>query len=75
MLSQGIRKIMKENEKYTDMLEYYDKTRVLPIKKIRRSFTIKQMNYRKLKELSNRTGKSMSKLLDKMIDRQEFSNA
>ena len=73
MLLQEIRRIMRDNEKYTDMLEYYDKTRVLPLEKIRRSFTIKQMNYQKLKELSNKTGKSMSDLLDGMIAKQQIT--
>ena len=73
MLLQEIRRIMMDNEKYTDMLEYYDKTRVLPLEKIRRSFTIKQMNYQKLKELSNKTGKSMSDLLDGMIAKQQIT--
>ena len=70
MLSQEIRKIMKENNKYAKMLEEYDKTGIFPLDKIRRSFTIKQMNYQKLKKISKRTEKSMSDLLDEMIEKK-----
>jgi hypothetical protein len=69
MLSPEIRRIMKENKKYTDMLTYYDRTGRFPLKKIRRSFTLKEMNITKLKELSKRTGKSMSDLLDEFIEK------
>jgi len=68
MLPLEIRRIMKENEKYTDMLEYYDRTGRFPLDKIRRSFTLKEMNTTKLKQLSKKTGKSMSDILDGLID-------
>ena len=69
MLSQEIRQIMKENDKYARMLEEYDRTGMFPLEKIRRSFTIKRMNYNKLKSVSKKTGKSMSDLLDEMIEK------
>ena len=70
MLSQAIRRIMKDNKKYTKMLEEYDRTGIFPLDKIRRSFTIKQMSYAKLKNMSDESGKSMSDLLDEMIERR-----
>ncbi len=69
MLSQEIRKIMKENEKYTKMLEEYDKTGKLPLEKIRRSFTLKRMTINKLKLASKKTGKSMSEIIDEMVNK------
>jgi hypothetical protein len=68
MLSQEIRKVMKENEKYADMLAEYDRTGKLPIEKIRRSFTLKRMTVSKLKEASDNSGKSMSDIIDCLVD-------
>jgi hypothetical protein len=68
MLSPEIRRIMKENEKYANMLEEYDRTGEFPLDKIRRSFTLKRMTVKKLKRVSEKTGKSMSGLIDKIVD-------
>ena len=68
MLSREIEKIIKENEKYARMLEEYDRTRVLPIKKIRRSFTLKKMTIDKLKHVSKNSGKSMSDVIDNLVE-------
>jgi len=68
MLSQEIRRIMKENEKYTKMLEEYDRTGKFPLEKIRRSFTLKRMTINKLKKMSKKTGKSMSDIIDGLVD-------
>ena len=74
MLSREIRRIMKENEKYTKMLEEYDRTGHLPIEKIRRSFTLKRMSYDKLKKASKEMGKSMSDIIDDIIDKNLKTN-
>ncbi len=37
MLSPDIKRIMKENRRYLEMLEYYDRTGKLPLKKERRN--------------------------------------
>ncbi|RLI96483.1 MAG: hypothetical protein DRO96_02985 [Candidatus Aenigmatarchaeota archaeon] len=58
MLSPEIKRIMKENERYTQMLEYYDKTGKLPLKKIRKNFTLKIINYEKLKKASKEKTKT-----------------
>lgn len=68
MLSQEIRRIMKENEKYAKMLEDYDRTGKFPLEKIRRSFTLKRMTIDKLKSLSKKTGRSMSDIIDSLIE-------
>ena len=75
MLPQDIRRIMKENKKFTDMLEYYDRTGRFPLQKIRRSFTLKEINITKLKEMSKKTGKSMSDILDDFIEEHAKAKA
>jgi len=69
MLSQEIRRIMKENEKYANMLEEYDRTGEFPLDKIRRSFTLRKMTVNKLKKVSQKTGKSMSAIIDNVVDK------
>jgi len=68
MLSQEIKRIMKENEKYAKMLEEYDRTGKLPIEKIRISFTIKRMTADTLKRISQKTGNSMSDIIDDLVE-------
>ena len=68
MLPREIRRTMKENEKFVRMLEEYDRTGKSPWGKIRRSFTLKRMTVEKLKETSKKTGKSMSDIIDKLVD-------
>jgi hypothetical protein len=68
MSLQEIRRIMKENEKYANMLEEYDRTGKFPLEKIRRSFTLKRMSINKLKTLSKDSGKSMSEIIDALIE-------
>jgi hypothetical protein len=50
------------------MLEEYDRTGKPPWEKIRRSFTLRRMTVEKLKETSKKTGKSMSDIIDKLVD-------
>ena len=68
MLSPEIKKIAKKNERYTKMLEYFDSTGKLPSRKTRRSFTITKMDFDKLKDASKRRGRSMSDILDELIE-------
>ena len=69
MLSQEIRRIMKENEKYANMLEEYDRTGEFPLDKVRRSFTLRKMTMNKLRRTSEKTGKSMSAIIDNVVDK------
>jgi len=68
MLSKDIKRILKENEKYFKILEDFDRTGKFGLDKIRRSFTIKQMNYEKLKKLSKQKKINMSEILDNTIE-------
>lgn len=73
MRFREIERIMKENEKYAKMLEEYDKTGVFPLDKVMRSFTVKNMTASKLKAVSKATGKSMSDIIDDLVE-NNFNN-
>ena len=64
-----VEKILKENEKYTKMLDYYDRTGRMPARKVPKTFTISQAGFDKLKAQSKKTGKTMSALLDELIEK------
>ena len=64
-----VEKILKENGKYTKMLEYYDRTGRMPARKVPKTFTIQQSSFDRLNAESKRTGKTMSALLDEMIEK------
>ena len=68
MLPKEFERILDKNERYMKMLEYYDRTGRFPLDKIRRSFTLKEMNVTKLKKMSKETGRSMSDILDELIE-------
>ena len=68
MVPREIKRIMNENEKFTDMLEEFDRTGEFPLDKIRRSFTLKKMTVNKLKRVSKKTGHSMSDIIDSVIE-------
>lgn len=69
VLSPGIKRIMKKNERYAKLLEYYDRTGRLPLKKTRRNFTLKDINFQRLKKASKSSGKSMSRILDELVEK------
>lgn len=67
MLWKEIERIMKENEKYAQMLEEFDRTGILAIGKIRRSFTIRNSTFAALKCQSKATGRPMSDIIDQLV--------
>ena len=71
MLPKRYERILDRTEKYMKMLEYYDRTGRFPLDKLRRSFTLKEMNITKLKQISRKTGKSMSDRLDELIENKK----
>ena len=73
MRFQEIERIMKENERYAKILEDYDRTGLFPLDKVRRSFTLKQMTMQKLRSLSKSTGKSMSDIIDDLVENKNFN--
>jgi len=64
-----VEKILRENWKYTKMLEYYDRTGRMPARKVPKTFTLQQSSFDMLKAEAQRTGKNMSRLLDEMIEK------
>ena len=64
-----IERIMKEKEKYAQMLEEFDRTGILAIDKIRRSFTIRNSTFAALKSHSKSTGRPMSSLIDDIVEK------
>lgn len=68
MLPRDIERILKKNEKYARVLEEYDRTGKFPLEKLRRNFTLKRMTMDKLKRLSRESGKSMSSIIDSMVE-------
>ena len=65
-----IESIMKKNQKYADMLEYYDRTGRFPLDKVRKNFTLKEINATRLEEGAEKRRTSMSALLDRLIEKE-----
>lgn len=68
-----LNKIKKILEKYKDVfkiLENYDKTRELPFHRKRIDITLSVSTIRKLKEISNNTGKPISQIIEERIYRE-----
>ena len=68
MLSKDAERILKRYKRFFDAFEEYDRTGKFPLEKIRRSFTIRQGNYQKLKREAGKRKIPMSELLDRMIE-------
>jgi len=68
MLSKDIEMIIVKYKKYIDAFEEFDRTGKWPLEKTRRSFTIQQAAYQKLKAEAKKRKMSMSDLLDELIE-------
>ena len=64
MLSNKAKKILKENKRVFEILENYDKTRELPFQRKRIDITLSLETIKKLKELKERTNKSVSRIIE-----------
>ena len=67
MQSREIKKIIKKYKDVFDTLENYDKTRELPFQRKRIDITLSVGTINKLKELKEKTGKSISKIIEEKI--------
>ena len=67
MNKEKISKIMKENKEYFDMLENYDKTRELPFQRKRIDITLSVRTINKLNEMSRKTGKPVSRIIEECV--------
>lgn len=69
MRSNEIQKILKENKKYFDLLENYDKTKELPFQRKRIDVTLSVASINKLKEMRKKTGRPISRIIEDCINR------
>jgi len=67
MQSDKIKKILKEYKDVFDTLENYDKTRELPFQRKRIDITLSVWTINKLKEMSIKTGKPISRIIEERI--------
>lgn len=67
MQSDKIKKILKEYKDIFDTLENYDKTRELPFQRKRIDITLSVETINKLKEISLKTGKPISRIIEEKI--------
>lgn len=67
MQSDKIKKILKEYKDVFDTLENYDKTRELPFQRKRIDITLSVETINKLKEISLKTGKPISRIIEEKI--------
>lgn len=65
--NKKIKKIIDENMEVFDMLEIYDQTRELPFQRKRIDITLSVKAITKLKELSRKTKKPISKIIEERI--------
>jgi len=67
MQSNRMQKIMHKYRDIFETLENYDKTRELPFQRKRIDLTLSVKTLNKLKALKEKTGKSMSQLIEERI--------
>ncbi len=68
MLSKEIKRILDKHDDFIQMFDYYDRTGVFPLDKVRRSFTIRQSTFAKLKKAAVKNRQSMSDTIDRIVD-------
>ncbi|MEK6935767.1 MAG: hypothetical protein AABW67_03190 [Nanoarchaeota archaeon] len=61
------KKILKKYKEVFEMLENYDKTHELPFQRKRIDVTLSIATINKLKEIRERTGKSISRIIEEKI--------
>ncbi|MBS3095556.1 hypothetical protein J4231_02660 [Candidatus Woesearchaeota archaeon] len=67
MQSNEIQKILKKYKYVFDALENYDKTRELPFQKKRIDISLSIKTINKLKELKEKTNKSISRIIEEKV--------
>jgi ribosome maturation protein Sdo1 len=66
-----IEKIKKKHSKAFEMLENYDKTLELPFQRKRIDVTLSVETLRKLRELKEKTGKPISRIIEEEFNRNK----
>jgi len=67
MHSNEIKQILKENKEAFEILENYDKTHELPFQRKRIDIILSVATINKLKKLREKTGKSISQIIEEKI--------
>lgn len=67
MQSNEIKEILKKNREVFEILENYDKTRELPFKRKRMDITLSIEVINKLREMSKKTGKPISQIIEEKV--------
>jgi len=67
MKRKEIQRIMKKYKKEFEILENYDKTRELPFQRRKIYLTLSVETLKKLKELKEKTGKPISRIIEERI--------
>ena len=68
METKKIKHILEKYKELFDILENYDKTRELPSYRKRIDITLSNRTINKLKELKEKTGKSISEIIEERIE-------
>jgi hypothetical protein len=68
MQSDKIRKIMNQYREVFENLERYDQTRELPFQRKRIDLTLSVKTLKKLKELREKTGKPISRIIEEKFN-------
>ncbi len=68
MRSDEIKKILKENKEFFEVLENYDKTRELPFQRKRIDITLSVETINKLKKIRDKTGKPISRIIEECVN-------
>ena len=67
MKQSEIKQILKENKEAFEILENYDKTRELPFMRKRIDLTLSVATINKLKQLREKTGKPISRIVEELV--------
>lgn len=73
MNQKTVDRIIRENKKYFEILENYDKTHSLPFQRKRIDITLSVGTINKLKEMREKTGKPVSEILEECFEKCKFS--
>jgi len=65
--NKTIKRIIRKNKAVFDALENYDKTRELPFQRKRIDVTLSVSTINKLKKLSEKSGKPISRIIEEKI--------
>jgi len=63
-----LKKILKENKEFFEVLENYDKTRELPFQRKRIDITLSVETINKLKKIRDKTGKPISRIIEECVN-------